>query len=98
MTWACYSAVIGIGAGAWLGDHTLVAVGVGVIGGLALGLVIDWVLRHLTRHRGAEQAGPAPATTVARGRARARDGPPGHRTLTIGPRRLTIRYRPVIDP
>ena len=65
VTWACYSALIGIGAGAWLHDHTLVAVGVGVIGGLAIGLAIDWVLRHLTRHRGVEQAGPAPAATVA---------------------------------
>jgi membrane protein DedA with SNARE-associated domain len=65
VTWACYSALIGIGAGAWLGDHMLIAVGVGVVGGIAMGIIIDWVLRHLTRHRGVEQAGPAPATTVA---------------------------------
>jgi membrane-associated protein len=52
VTWGCYSALIGIGAGAWLGDHTFAAVAVGVVGGLAIGVVIDWILRHLTgRHK-----------------------------------------------
>lgn len=60
VTWGMYSSLIGIGAGAWLHDHTLVAVAVGVVGGLAIGLVVDWVLRKLTRHRPAEEAG-APA-------------------------------------
>ena len=64
VTWGCYSAVIGIGAGAWLHDHTLVAVAVGVVGGLAIGLVIDWVLRKLTHHRPAPAASP-PALRVA---------------------------------
>ena len=50
VTWGTYSALIGVGAGAWLHDHTLVAVVVGVIGGLAIGLVVDWVLRKLTHH------------------------------------------------
>jgi membrane-associated protein len=62
VTWACYSALIGIGAGAWLGNHTLVAVAVGVVGGLAIGVVIDWVLRHLTHRRG----GAPLATTTPR--------------------------------
>ena len=56
VSWGGYSSLIGIGAGAWLHDHTLVAVAVGVVGGLAIGLVVDWVLRRLTR-RGL--AGPA---------------------------------------
>ena len=64
VTWGCYSAIIGIGAGAWLHDHTLVAVAVGVVGGLAIGLVVDWVLRKLTHHRPAPEAG-APALRVA---------------------------------
>ena len=64
VTWGCYSALIGIGAGAWLHDHTLVAVAVGVVGGLAIGLVVDWVLRKLTHHRPAV-AGSAPSLRVA---------------------------------
>ncbi|WP_315093907.1 DedA family protein [uncultured Cellulomonas sp.] len=49
LTWGCYSTLIGIGAGAWLHDNTVLAVVVGVIGGLAIGLVVDWVLRKLIR-------------------------------------------------
>ena len=48
VTWGCYSAVIGIGAGAWLGDNMIVAVSVGVVGGIALGVIIDWVMRRFT--------------------------------------------------
>ncbi|GEK22179.1 DedA family protein [Cellulomonas xylanilytica] len=60
VTWGCYSALIGIGAGAWLHDHTLVAVAVGVVGGLAIGLVVDWVLRKLTHHRPVVEGAQAP--------------------------------------
>ena len=49
VTWAAFATLVGVGAGAWLGDHMLVAVGAGVVGGLALGVVIDWVLRKVTR-------------------------------------------------
>lgn len=48
VTWSAYAALIGIGAGAWLGDHMFVAVAVGVAGGILLGLLIDWVMRRLT--------------------------------------------------
>lgn len=58
VTWGAYSSLIGIGAGAWLHDHTVVAVVVGVIGGLAIGLVVDWVLRKLT-HQPEPSTGPA---------------------------------------
>ena len=102
VTWGCYSALIGIGAGAWLHDHTLVAVAVGVVGGLAIGLVIDWVLRKLTHHRPAvagERPGAPGGRRVRRaGRAAAAGERSGHRTLTIRPRRLTIRYHRVISP
>jgi membrane-associated protein len=47
-TWAVFATLVGIGAGAWLGDHMLVAVGVGVVGGILLGVAVDWVLRRLT--------------------------------------------------
>ncbi len=49
VTWAVYATLIGIGAAAWLGDHMVVAVGVGVAGGIALGVVIDWILRRVTK-------------------------------------------------
>ncbi|WP_456844716.1 DedA family protein [Cellulomonas sp. P5_C6] len=51
ITWGCYSTLIGVGAGAWLGSHTIAAVAVGVVGGLAIGVCVDWILRHLTRRR-----------------------------------------------
>ena len=74
VTWGCYSALIGIGAGAWLHDHTLVAVAVGVVGGLAIGLVVDWVLRHL-RHR------PAAGERTSAPRGRRADAPRAEATL-----------------
>lgn len=47
VTWAVYSAVIGIGAGAWFQGHPLGAVTVGVVGGLLIGVVLDWALSRL---------------------------------------------------
>lgn len=47
LTWALYSAAIGIGAGAWFTDHPLRAVFVGLAGGLLIGLVLDRALRRL---------------------------------------------------
>ena len=61
ITWACYSAAIGIGAGAWLKGRPLVAVAVGVACGLVLGYVVDFVLKRVTRRRGGP-AGPATLT------------------------------------
>lgn len=46
VTWAVYSTMIGVGAGVWLHDHPVVAVVVGVIGGVLIGLVVDWLLRR----------------------------------------------------
>ncbi|WP_081861631.1 DedA family protein [Cellulomonas sp. HZM] len=48
VTWAGYSMLIGIGAGAWLKGHTLAAVALGVVGGVLIGLAVDWVLRRVT--------------------------------------------------
>ena len=45
--WVTYSAAIGIGAGAWFQGHPLAAVTVGVIGGLLIGVMLDWVLNRL---------------------------------------------------
>jgi len=45
-TWALYSTAIGVGVGAVLGSSPLVGVVAGVVGGFAVGLVVDWVLRR----------------------------------------------------
>ncbi len=46
VTWAAYSVGVGVGAGAWLEDHPIVAVVVGVAFGTVVGLAIDWALRR----------------------------------------------------
>ncbi|GEL94471.1 DedA family protein [Cellulomonas composti] len=60
--WASYSSLIGIGTGAWLGDNTVLAIVVGIIGGIALGFVVDWVLRRWLDRTEPPAAG-GPATT-----------------------------------
>jgi len=46
LTWAAYGTAIGIGTGAWLEGHPVVAVAVGIVVGVVVGLVIDWALRR----------------------------------------------------
>jgi len=46
VVWALYGTLIGVGAGAWLKHHPVVAVLVGVVAGILMGLLIDTVLRH----------------------------------------------------
>lgn len=70
ITWSVYSVMLGIGAGVWLGERPLVAILVGVIGGLVIGLAIDKTMAWVTwRRRGR----PALATAVAQ--AVTGDGP-----------------------
>jgi membrane protein DedA with SNARE-associated domain len=59
VTWGLYSAAIGIGAGVWFQGHPLVAVVVGVVGGLLIGLVLDFVLGRVADLRGARDAAKA---------------------------------------
>ena len=59
VTWAGYSTLIGIGSGMWLGDRPLVAMVVGVVGGIALGYVVDLVVGRLLGRSGADVAGAA---------------------------------------
>ena len=44
ITWACYGAAIGVGAGRVLQGHPIVAIVVGVVGGMVIGLLVDAVL------------------------------------------------------
>jgi membrane-associated protein len=52
VTWAAYSSVIGIGAGAWFRGHPVGAVVVAVVSGLLIGVVLDWALSRLQTRRG----------------------------------------------
>lgn len=49
VTWAVYGVAIGVGAGAWLHHHPVVAVVVGVGVGAVVGLLIDRMLRRWLR-------------------------------------------------
>ncbi|HEX7537778.1 MAG TPA: DedA family protein [Dermatophilaceae bacterium] len=44
--WSLYSVAIGLLAGAWIQDRPVVAVAVGVVGGLLCGLLLDWALHR----------------------------------------------------
>lgn len=52
VTWAIYSCLIGLGAGAWLKGHPVYAVMIGVTGGVLIGFVVDAVLRRILARRG----------------------------------------------
>lgn len=62
LTWALYSAAIGIGAGEWLKGHPLGAIAVGLLGGLLIGLVLDWTLKRLAERK--NRAGPPGPTAT----------------------------------
>lgn len=44
--WSLYSVVIGLLAGTWIQDRPVVAIAVGVVGGLLCGLLLDWALHR----------------------------------------------------
>lgn len=46
VTWSIYSVMLGIGAGVWLEEHPHIAVVVGVLGGMLLGLIIDPLVKR----------------------------------------------------
>ena len=49
ITWACYAAAIGVGAGRVLQGHPIIAILVGVVGGMVIGLLVDAVLSRWAR-------------------------------------------------
>ncbi|HUX69436.1 MAG TPA: DedA family protein [Cellulomonadaceae bacterium] len=62
VTWTVYSALIGIGAGAWLAANPMLAVVVGVVGGVLLGVLVDRTIYVIVRRRDAAAAArPEPA-------------------------------------
>ncbi|MGV8976966.1 MAG: DedA family protein [Cellulomonas sp.] len=84
LTWAVYGTVIGIGTGAWLTGHPVVAVAVGIVVGGVVGLAIDWALRRFL------PAGDAPVTLSQKRAGQAAsaahtDEGPGATTSAAGP-------------
>ncbi len=57
ISWSIYSVLLGIGAGVWLGHQPLLAMVVGVAGGLMIGVIVDQVLSWLERRRGRGSGG-----------------------------------------
>lgn len=51
ITWSLYSVGIGLGAGVWFQENPVLAICVGVFGGVLLGLVVDWTLSRRERRR-----------------------------------------------
>lgn len=64
VTWAAYSVLIGLVAARWLGHKPLLAMAVGIVAGVLMGVVIDRVLQTWSRHHGVDPnavaAMPAP--------------------------------------
>lgn len=51
ITWSAYSTLIGVGAGAWFDGHPILAVPVGVAGGMGMGVLVDVILRKVLAKR-----------------------------------------------
>lgn len=87
VTWALYSTVIGLVAAQWLGHSPLLAMGVGVVAGVLLGVVVDKVVTLLTRRRGVApgpDGGPVAGAPALGTPTAAADGLPGDAADTGG--------------
>lgn len=84
VTWACYSALIGIASGSLLEGRPILAIALGVVGGIILGVIVDRIIQWLTTRKD-HPAGPAPSSTVA---SPADDGAP---EVTSSPAAGTVR-------
>lgn len=63
--WAVYSVLIGLAAATWLGHSTLLAMGVGVVGGVLTGFAIDRVMARVARRRAGRAGVREPVTASA---------------------------------
>lgn len=66
VSWSLFSAAIGIGAGTWLIGRPVLAIGIGIAGGIIVGLLVDRLLQQ--RQNRAQRLRTAPvAKSVASG-------------------------------
>ena len=65
ISWSIYSVALGIGAGVWLKGSPLLAVVVGVAGGLLLGVIVDQIISRFGRRRGRGAGGTADPEPVS---------------------------------
>lgn len=49
VAWSLFSLALGLGAGVWFASHPLVAIGVGVLAGVAVGFAVDRLLTRVQR-------------------------------------------------
>jgi membrane protein DedA with SNARE-associated domain len=56
--WALYSAGIGLVAAQWLGHDPLLAIGIGVVLGVAMGFLVDLVVTWFSRRHLADKTEP----------------------------------------
>ncbi|UNX54326.1 DedA family protein [Georgenia sp. TF02-10] len=87
VVWGGYSVLLGMGAGVFLHEHPLIAVAVGVVGGVLIGLVVDRVLSFA--HERWFPAAPTPAEVLLTpeeeaDRAAGTDRPTAARGTTAG--------------
>jgi membrane-associated protein len=61
-TWAVYSVVIGVLAGAWMRDNPLLGAGLAIVLALGIGFVIDAIVQRVARRRDAAAATRAVGT------------------------------------
>lgn len=55
VTWACYSALIGIASGSLLEGQPVLAIVIGVIGGIIIGIIVDRAIQWFTTRSGKGQ-------------------------------------------
>lgn len=61
VTWACYSAVLGMASGTLLDGQPILAIAVGIVGGVILGVIVDLVLQWFAKRSGKGGILPEPA-------------------------------------
>jgi membrane-associated protein len=71
VSWSAYSIALGVSAGVWLRGHPVLAVLVGVAGGLVLGVIVDQILSWLGGRRGRRGADAGDGSAEAAGEAAA---------------------------
>lgn len=74
VSWALYTAALGIGAGTWFAGQPLLAIGVGIAGGFVVGLLVDRSFRR-QRNRAEKASTSSSRATMGATSRRSPEGP-----------------------